>query len=242
MPTPLALRLGLNARVLGQAPWMADKWTDYTFLILGKDITVRDAKGSSSPPYIANELNNDIYQLKGLENVQPGDVFLDLGTNVGMTAILLAKMFPLARIVGVEPMPFNYAAAMYNINANNVANRIDIAFGALSADGKPLELFYDQFNSGGSTSNSGSSGRGPSFTLQTFSVEELMVLFGVAPERVRFIKLDCEGCEYAVVPSLPTDLRSMFKRAQVGAEIHDPPPWASDEAKARTSELLKRHP
>lgn len=47
--------------------------------------------------------------------MRPGDTILNLGTNIGMTAIIIAKMFPFVHIIGVKPMRYIFAAAQRNV-------------------------------------------------------------------------------------------------------------------------------
>ena len=179
---------------------------DHFVTTLGHALVVRDAADSGGVPTIAGELEHDDYGLRSL-SAGAGDVLLDLGTNVGMTAILLAKMFPLARVVGIEPMPRNLGFARHNAAANNVSGRVEVLFAALTARGERKTLFYNTRNSGGSGAfpNLAERARGNvfvDFELETLTLAELLVAAGVDVQDVRFVKLDCEGCEYEVVPAL----------------------------------------
>ena len=239
-PLDLTTRFALNTRVLARAPFSVKKWKVTECKIMGLSLQITDSAEMRSLDYIRNELNLDQYGLRSLDIVE-GDILLDIATHVGMTATLMAKLFPQARVIGIEPMPANYVAAIRNFEQNGVADRVQVLFGALAADARPLQLHYDRLNTGGSTSDAAQPGLKmgkESFTLQTFTLEELLRVHNVDPARVKFIKLDCESCEYSLAAGLSPELRVMFKHAKVSFEIHPPPSWATEEMQAATFELL----
>lgn len=125
-------------------------------------------------------------------------------------------------------MPADFAA-VHNIRANGASDRIDVLHGGLSSGGLSIRMHYDFSNSGASTSNNGRAStdtldsRG--VVIQTFRLAELMDFFAVNPNRVKFIKINCEGSEYDVVPYLPPDLMAMLDATPVGLDFHGAPAW-----------------
>lgn len=223
----LAPRLIGNARSLAAAAGRDAALTERTFNVLGHELVIRDTGSANSPEFIAGELSGDCYELLRLpaatNSSGEGMLFLDLGTNVGMTAILLAKLFPLATVLGIEPMPLNYASALHNIAANGVADRVHVLHGALSSSGAPVTLNYWKDNTGASRTQAQESGAPISAnSVGSYTVEEVLALFAVDPctAYVPFIKFDCEGCEWDVLPSLSPPLVALFGDAQVRGEVH----------------------
>ena len=61
----------------------------------------------------------------------PGGVLLDLGANIGLTSLWLAKRYPFTRIVAVEPEPSNAALVRQNFELNGIqADVLEAAIGA----------------------------------------------------------------------------------------------------------------
>ena len=139
----------------------------------------------------------DSYGLDAL-TLAPGDVVLDVGAQVGAVSIYLAKQQPDARIYAFEPVPANFARLEANLARNGVTNVTPIQL-AVTGDGRELTLHTaPSVNSGGASAFSSPNGHHetvPSVTLNAFLRTHRI-------ERVRLLKLDCEGAEYEIVDAL----------------------------------------
>ena len=58
--------------------------------IAGVDLTLRDWQGSNVLAIVPKEILDDDYKLQQIE-FRPGDVVVDIGANIGIVAIYLAK-------------------------------------------------------------------------------------------------------------------------------------------------------
>ena len=57
-----------------------------------------DAVGSATVKFVTNEMNSDpIYNFDDI-NFEPGDVVIDIGANIGIVSIYLAKRYPFLKI------------------------------------------------------------------------------------------------------------------------------------------------
>jgi FkbM family methyltransferase len=175
--------------------------------------------------FVTDELNNDVYHLQELKSiVRAGDVILDLGTNIGLTAILIAKLMPNVRIIGVEASPFNWIAAERNIRKMGVQDRVTILHAALCKDTtSTVMLRQNRDNAGASTAVYGIGNKMTSSNeilveIQCITVDEIVQRYNVT--ETPFVKLDCEGCEYFVVPGLSPATRAMLLRSHVVGETH----------------------
>lgn len=105
--------------------------------VLDMPMSIKESTISHTAEWVVNEINNGEYYLKNVQEsklIKEGSTILDLGTNVGTTAITMAKMFPQARVIGVEPMPPNFACALENVEKNGVSDRVTVLNAALSSD------------------------------------------------------------------------------------------------------------
>lgn len=90
----------------------------YNVNLLGEPLYFYDTIASGTVTYVANEINGEEY--KNIFNIdfKEGDIVIDIGANVGMISILLAKKFPFLKIYSFEPLPMNYNNFIKNININ----------------------------------------------------------------------------------------------------------------------------
>ena len=153
----------------------------------------------------------DGYGLDKIE-LKPGDGVIDVGAQVGAVSIYLAKRQPLARIYAFEPVPANFKRLMRNLKANGVEN-VTAIHKAVTGDGRDLVLHLTMdVNSGGNSAF----GKGwktitvPSTTLADF-VRVLHI------DRIKLLKLDCEGSEYEIVES---SLEMLDRVDVVRGEMH----------------------
>jgi FkbM family methyltransferase len=114
---------------------------------------------------------------------------LDLGANIGMSAVFLHRLFPDAEIACVEPSPGNTPVLKRAIELNGIDGRIfEGAIGAESG-------FVDLFLSERPDCNSVIYGGEPAQTIRVpqFSVPQIMEQMGW--DSIDVLKLDIEGAE-----------------------------------------------
>ncbi len=111
--------------------------------------------------------------------VRPDFVFIDVGANVGVYALFVAKLAgPQAKILAIEPQPAIFDRLVYNIGQNPDAMVKAIGCALADKDGE-LTLFVDSHNSGessikilGWTGETGQSVQVPARTLLGLAEDE----------------------------------------------------------------------
>jgi FkbM family methyltransferase len=145
----------------------------------------------------------DVYHVCDLSDVSlaPGDVILDVGAHIGTAAVLLARRWPDATLVCLEPNPHTFAYLERNLSANGVRSKaFNEAIGA--ADGTATLFGADEASCEASTSfQVGGSSR----EVAVAAFERVM---REAPGPVRIVKLDCEGAEHEVLEASTPELWS----------------------------------
>lgn len=130
-------------------------------------------------------------------------IIVDLGANIGLFAISACKRFPNARIISFEPHPGNYRFLVYNVAAAGCSGIVETINKGVSGDGRSMKLFWHD-------SISTSAYRGPTawkkdvypIRMETITPKAMWDIIG-ANNVVSLMKVDCEGCEYEVIPHIP---------------------------------------
>jgi FkbM family methyltransferase len=140
---------------------------------------------------------------------------LDIGANVGVTALYFSRIFPNANIHAFEPAPDNFA-----VLRKNIANcaRIRAFNFALGAQDATLELFASDnpVNFGGYSLHAAGSDTSKKLSIPVRNVAVVLKEIGVAA--VDVIKVDTEGAEWEILTAFP---ESVLRSAHyITGELH----------------------
>jgi FkbM family methyltransferase len=149
--------------------------------------------------------------------LRPGDVFVDIGANVGYFTLLAADAVgPGGRVVAFEPLPRTVAKLRANIAANHLENVTVVPVVASNEDGE-VEMFA------GPSTNFGKSGTAPVADGASAGRVPKVVAADAIPRelwpRIRAIKVDVEGDELRVVRGLRDLLPELTPGAAVVVEV-----------------------
>jgi FkbM family methyltransferase len=130
--------------------------------------------------------------------MEDGDVFLDIGANLGWYALLVGRhQPPSVRIVCFEPDPDTFALLQQNLQLNGLS-RIEARQLAISDECSRRLLFrYSDKNTGRHSLlpiNEGNEVEVETTTLSRFCANE-----GIDSARIRLVKIDVEGYESFVL-------------------------------------------
>ena len=114
----------------------------------------------------------------------PSGVFLDLGANIGMTSVWLAKKFSFTQVIAVEPDPDNAALLRQNLELNGIAGQVLEA--AIGPQEGTARFATSELSNLGRVSENGS-------LVRMISVDTIIKEFAVT--RFGLIKIDIEGGE-----------------------------------------------
>jgi FkbM family methyltransferase len=146
--------------------------------------------------------------------VEPGNVVIDLGANIGYFTLLAAKLVGEAgQVYAFEPEPRNFAYLKKNIEINAYANVIAEEKAVSDRNGK-TKLFICSYDSGHHTINQldgiEAYSRGRQFERDYIEVDVVALddfLEGRA-ERVDVIKIDVEGAEELAISGMENILKN----------------------------------
>ena len=181
---------------------------------------------------------NDARQIEFfLNRVEPGDFLLDIGGHRGQYAVILAALAGgSGQVVSFEPDNIARKILLDNVALNNYAPRVTVEAIALS-DSCGVKSFYSR--GGDSMSSLARSGLGTNAhaddvieqSVRTERLDDYITTRGL--QFPKWIKLDTEGAEIAILRGAPNVLRS---EAGIVCELH---PYAWQEFGTSFQELLQ---
>jgi FkbM family methyltransferase len=143
--------------------------------------------------------------------VQPGDLCVDAGANVGYFTLLMAnRAGPEGQVLAIEAAPRNLQRLQRNIARNGWADRVRVLGAAYTNAPGPIAFYisrrndmhcrlaapptrgFDRWLMGGARS----------WRVTTVPTTTLRQALGAGASRVGFIKLDIEGAEHLVVQDI----------------------------------------
>lgn len=174
-----------------------------------------DLESSETLHHLEREIcGNDEYKLKDIE-LNDGDVIVDIGANVGIVSIYLAKRFPNVKILAYEAHPHTYSNFLKNIEANNVKNIIPHNLAVYSKDNETLDITLDVINTGSSSCFKNDEGQ-ITETIPTISLDTIITNNNISS--IRYLKIDCEGAEFDILEG--SKLIHEIEVQDIGIEIH----------------------
>ncbi|MDR1418168.1 MAG: FkbM family methyltransferase [Endomicrobium sp.] len=195
------------------------------FKVCGVNLKIYD-NYLSEPRHIAYELNHNVYIFDNI-NFKQGDVAIDIGANVGMVSLLLAKKYPFLKIYAFEPCKPTYESLKSNIKLNNIPDGTITAYNmAVTKDGRNICMSYDSCASGNSNMFN--------FLNNNILCEKINNVKSITLDEIfkrhninecKLLKIDCEGAEYEILYN--TKLENLKNINHLRGEFHEgitPPP------------------
>lgn len=126
-------------------------------------------------------------------------VVLDIGANIGATAILLTSIYKNAIVYSFEPQKDNFEILKENVKSYSNIRIYNHALG--NEDGFfPLEKSDVSWNHGGFSLNRDGEGE----LVEVKCVSNVLDELGIS--KIDVIKIDCEGSEFNILTSLREDI------------------------------------
>lgn len=192
----------------------------YTVNIDNNLFHFQDSILSESVNMIAHELNNNEYDFN--IDFKEGDIVIDIGANVGMVSILLAKKFPFLKIYSFEPLKENYDNFIKNIELNNIPKEVITAENkAVTKDGRSITMSINSANKGGSSTTDvisiNSIMTKENSQVESITLEEIFNKYNI--NKLKLLKIDCEGSEYEILYNADTNLLKNIENLR--GEFHE---------------------
>lgn len=178
------------------------------------DLLFSDLETSETLHHLQREVcDSDEYKIINM-NFNDDDVVIDIGANVGVVSIYLAKKFPNIKIYSYEAHPHTYSNFLKNIEANNVTNIIPHNLAVYSKDDDNLTITLDIINTG--SSSCFKDGGFLSENIKTISLDTIIKSYNI--KKLKYLKIDCEGAEFDILEN--SNLIREIPIENIGIEIH----------------------
>ena len=153
------------------------------------------------------------YERKDLGyEIQPSDTVLDVGANIGAFSLKAAYRNNLAIIYSLEPVKHLYDQLCKNVRINECKNihTYNLAMDAQDGDRKlnvsdSMSSFYF-----------GDEGKGTQ-TVKTVSLSSFLTTHQIS--QIDFLKMDCEGAEFDIIPNTSSETLRCINR--IAMEFHN---------------------
>lgn len=180
-------------------------WTDTVGNI---ELKFEDISTSNTVPFVFGELKSDYYGLEQI-HLSEDDIILDIGANVGMFSVYVKKKFG-CRVIAFEPVLSNFEQFKVNILMNGLSlSDIELHNTAITdVEGGEIRIGTPLYNTGGSSAF---------YHTDVMPVCKTETIDKYIKEGCTYLKIDCEGGEYAIIPTILDKLNS-FK--YIGIEYH----------------------
>lgn len=157
------------------------------------------------------------YLMSGLSG---GDVFVDIGANIGYYSLLAAKIVgPKGHVYAIEASPKIFARLKHNLALNSFENVTATNVAAAGESGQVAVYTYEADNVGMTTMMESELSRHHRFE----AIVNCQPVYEIVPwrfvEAARFIKIDVEGAEWVIIRSIEDKLGSLSDRTEIIVEI-----------------------
>lgn len=150
--------------------------------------------------------------------LSPGDVFVDIGANIGYYSLLASTLVgDSGAVVAIEASPAIFSELQKNLTLNGVANVRGVNVAVSDRKGR-LQLFRGPDHNSGETSVFQAEGFTPNGTVEAAPLGEILERKEI--HNARLIKMDIEGAERLVLPDIGPLLRSSRVDLELIVEFH----------------------
>lgn len=147
----------------------------------------------------------------------PGDVFVDVGANIGYFSLLAARLVgPQGGVVAIDASPRIFALLDEHVRANGATN-VRTVNAAVSDKEGTLSVYAGPANNSGMTSTVAD--RGGSFEAEVRAAPLHALLREDELRRVRFVKIDVEGAELPILLDILAHLHLYRRDVEIAVEL-----------------------
>ena len=150
-------------------------------------------------------------------SINNDDVVIDVGAHIGLFALFASQFCKNGKIFCYEPIKENYKILIENIEMNQIQNIFPNNL-AVTKETSRVKIFLNDDQSGHSMFI-----QNKNFVeVDSKSLSDIFIDNGI--KECDFLKLDCEGAEYEIIESLPSDLFTKINKTAIEYHMVDTKP------------------
>ena len=191
-----------------------------------KNVKVNNLRlGTKDEEVFQDVISNDCYEFSSWKPKRYPKFVVDVGCQIGSFSLLASTLYPECKVLSFEMLEENFLLAKQNLSEKPNASCFH---GPVVGKNKPVGIMINKANTGGhKTVFKGSdSYLGESRFKEHYKLKNDFKCFNFSDifsdndiDRIDFLKMDCEGSEYEIIPHLiETDL--IKKVDNISIELH----------------------
>ena len=137
------------------------------------------------------------YDIEDFE-INVNDTVIDIGAHIGLFSLLVSQRCKTGKILSFEPVRENFDLLVSNLKLNHIENVLPFNM-AVSKNLDKLNLFLNDDQSAHSIFPKSSE----SISVESTSLQKIFEENKISS--CKLLKLDCEGAEYEIIDSLPSE-------------------------------------
>jgi FkbM family methyltransferase len=137
------------------------------------------------------------YDIEDFE-INVNDTVIDIGAHIGLFSLLVSQLCKTGKILSFEPVRENFDLLVSNLKLNHIENVLPFNM-AVSKNLDKLNLFLNDDQSAHSIFPKSSE----SISVESTSLQKIFEENKISS--CKLLKLDCEGAEYEIIDSLPSE-------------------------------------
>jgi FkbM family methyltransferase len=145
---------------------------------------------------------------------------VDIGANLGVFSLVSKALYPDATVIGIEPLPGNYAYFRRNLELNpGLGSSVVAVQAAVAAQAGTLRLHShggDEFPTDATLWSPAAAG-GTVFDVEARTLPDILADHGLS--HVSLLKLDCEGAEFEILYRAGRE--ALERVAAIALEVHE---------------------
>lgn len=202
---------------------------EWKTVLWGEPTLIKDFYTSRTVPMVERDINRDGFGVRAYPGAKDWKVVVDLGANVGMWSIAIARKNPHVKVYAVEPMLWNCDNLALNLHANEVKN-VEIYRIAISGRREKITVHQHPLNSGGCSVRNPAPF--PAYEVDAVSLDQFLEDLKI--NQVDFLKMDIEGAEFDVLKNFT----GWHKIKRMGLEMHGHQGTRAVDSKDEMQELF----
>ncbi len=156
------------------------------------------------------------YDVEDFE-INTNDTVIDIGAHIGLFSLLVSQLCKTGKILSFEPVSENFDLLVSNLKLNHIKNILPFNM-AVSKNSGRLDLFLNNDQSAHSIFSKSSE----SISVESTSLQKIFEENKISS--CKLLKLDCEGAEYEIIDSLPSEYLDKIQNMVIEYHLADTKP------------------